>query len=85
MGRSCGDLDPIAGVGGRGRNAGLGLPGLDLLGSPVSPRPIAALPGVSGPECGGGGTLLPNRCGVYGVCGVYGDEIKAGVEVGVLL
>lgn len=50
---------------------------------PASPSPTIPLPGVGGPEEGGG--ALPNKCGVYGVCGVYGDEIKAGVDMGVPL
>jgi hypothetical protein len=78
-------LDPVgACVEGNGKNAGLGLPGLDPVGIPASPSPIIPLPGVGAPEAGGGGTF-PNRCGVYGVCGVYGDETKVGVDMGVLL
>lgn len=88
--RAGGDLIPVAGVGGSGRyaglglpeldpvgacvedkgkNAGLGLPGLDPVGIPASPSPTIPLPAVGTPEAGGGGAF-PNRCGVYGVCGV---------------
>ena len=75
-------LDPAGACAGNGKYAaGLGLPGFDPVGIPASPRPtIPPLPGV-----GSGGGALPIRCGVYGVCGVYGDETKAGVDMGVLL